>query len=543
MKLRGLFSMMLAGASLGMLAQTHAEGVDYYKADQFENAKELLERNFNNPGTDKAVADYYLGLIAVENGDLNAAARYFSEGMTANPEYAYNYVGEGSLCLKRGELKNAEKLFKDGEKYAKKDASFQIAVARAYYDADPVANEKEITKRLEKARKINMSNPDIYLFEGDMRKDRKDIGGAASMYEMAKNYDAQSAAAYVKYANLFSMVNPDNSIRLLKELLATVPTSALGQRELANAYYNKQAYQEAAREYGKYVKNPSHFKQDEDRYAFLLFYGGDYKGGYDYSTALLAKNPDNFTAQRYQFMNAAQLPEMKEQLLPMAEKLLSAKRAKKANKFAPIDYTLIAQELEFAKRSDEAVQVIKEGMAEYPDNANFDKMLAMAYVEQNQLANASDAYEGYLKKVEEPGYNDFIQQATFAYYAGIENRDNPQKADSYFELTKNMADKAASILPNNYKPKKFLGDIAKAKATDKAGVQSAAQPFYEEAIVLLEGSDNPSRYATDAKDMYNYLGNYYLDHKNVAKAKEYFNKYLQYDPNNAEYRKFVESLK
>ncbi len=42
--------------------------------------------------------------------------------------------------------------------------------------------------------------------------------------------------------------------------------------------------------------------------------------------------------------------------------------------------------------------------------------------------------------------------------------------------------------------------------------------------------------------MYNYMGNYYLDQKDVAKAKEFFNKYLIYDPNNEDYRKFVEKL-
>jgi hypothetical protein len=38
------------------------------------------------------------------------------------------------------------------------------------------------------------------------------------------------------------------------------------------------------------------------------------------------------------------------------------------------------------------------------------------------------------------------------------------------------------------------------------------------------------------------MGNYWLDKGDKSKAKEYFNKYLQYDPDNNEYRKFVESL-
>ena len=33
-----------------------------------------------------------------------------------------------------------------------------------------------------------------------------------------------------------------------------------------------------------------------------------------------------------------------------------------------------------------------------------------------------------------------------------------------------------------------------------------------------------------------------LTGKDVAKAKEYFNKYLELDPNNEAYRKFVEGL-
>ena len=40
-----------------------------------------------------------------------------------------------------------------------------------------------------------------------------------------------------------------------------------------------------------------------------------------------------------------------------------------------------------------------------------------------------------------------------------------------------------------------------------------------------------------------YLGNYYLNQNNVAKAKENYNKIFKYDPDNAELRKFVDGLK
>lgn len=543
MKLSRLFMTCLAGVALTAAAQTHKEGVEYYKADQLGNAKELLSRNLNNPGTDQAVSNYYLGMVEFDNGNVNGASKYFNQGLDINPAYAYNYIGKGLVELKNGNVKEAEKYFKEAEGKAKKDAAVQISIARAFYDADPVAYAKDIEKYLAKARKTDMQAPEIYIFEGDMLADNKDWGGAAAKYEMAAGYDQEATEAYVKYANLFTQVNPTYAINMLSKLKSLHPESALAQKELAEAYYNKGDYQNAAREYGAYVNNPNHFKKDEDRYAFLLFYGKDYQGGYDYASKLLNANPDNFTARRFQYMNAAQLPALNDRLVPMAEDLLAAHRANPANKFAAIDYNLISDELIRAGRADEGIQVLQEAIADDPANPNFNKALALAYVNANRVADAAEAFKGYIEKSEKPGYNDFIQQATYAYYAGVELKDaDPARSDAYYDMALEYAGKGAEILPDNYKPKKFVGDVAKQRAA-KDQVASAAQPAYEEAIVLLEASENPSRYVNDAKEMYNYLGNYYLDKKDVATAKKYFNKCLELDPTNDAYRKFVEGLK
>ncbi|MDE5850358.1 MAG: tetratricopeptide repeat protein [Muribaculaceae bacterium] len=545
MKFRTFFAASLAAIAVSASAQTHLEGAEYYKADQLDNAKELLLRNLNNAGTDKAIANYYLGLIAIDENKLDEAQKYFEAGVQANPNYGYNYIGLGGLALKRGDKKAAEDQFKKGESLIKKDAGAEIAIARAYYDADPVLYAKEIEKKVAKARKINLQAPEIYIFEGDQEKDKKNWGGAAGKYEMAKNYNANATEAYVKYANLYTQVNPQFAVTMLKELLSVNPTSALGQRELANAYYNKKDFADAAREYGVYVKNPNHFKQDEDRYALLLFSSQDFDNGYKYASQLLSENPGNFTARRFQFMNAANLPNMADQLVPMAEELLAARNANpQANKFAPIDYVLIAEEFTKAKRAEEAIAVLNEAIKEMPDNANFNKQLAMAYLESNNMAGASDAYEGYLAKLENPDFNDYSQQATFSFYAGVENKqNNPAKAEEYFNKAYAYATKMEAALPGNYKPYKIYGDIAMQRAASDDEAKTVAFPQYSEAAVLIEKSENPSRYARDAKTIYNYLGNYYLDQKDVAKAKENFNKYLQYDPDNESYRKFVEGLK
>lgn len=550
-------TLCLAGAAtFGAYSQTHVEGQEYYKADQLANAKDLLNRALGNAGTDKAVANYYLGMIALDEKQDAAANKYFADGAAANPEYPYNYVGQGEMALKAGNVKDAEESFKTARKFAKKDLSVEIAIARAYDAVDPVKYEKQIAKCVEKVQKKDMQDPDLLIFLGDQARERAKgdaaaIGDAAAKYENAKNADKNATAAYVKYANLFTMVNPDYAVKMLQELLSVNPNSALGQRELAIAYYNKKDYANAVKQYEAYMNNPSHFDSDENRYAFLLFYGGNFKKGYDFATQRLDKNPQDFTALRYQFMNAAQLPEMKDQTLALAENLYKAHKANpEANKMAPIDYTLIADEMGKAKRPDEAIEVLMDGIKTNPDNTNLDKQLAMAYVDKNDLAAASEAYKGYLAKTAEPTYNDYIQQATFLFYAGVQYKADPAKADQYYAEEEEILNKAAAAYPGFYKPNKMRGDIAKAKAAEVPGadektIAAAAVPMYTQAIAEYEAMDpaNRSKAAMrDAADMFLYMGNYYVKNDDNAKAKEMFYKYLEIKPEDNTVREYADKL-
>lgn len=544
-----LTAALLAGSSVLSYAQTHQEGAEYYRADQFNNAKELLQRNYNNPGTDKSISEYYLGLISLHDGNTAEAKDHFDKGVSLNPEYPFNYVGLGEVALKNGDKKSAEIYFKEARSKTKKDASLDIAIARAYYNVDPVLYAKEIEKNVTQAQKDSpkqgtaYTNADIYLFEGDRKNDNKDFGGAGNQYEMATTYNPNATEAYVKYAELFTQVNPQYAINMLNKLLEVNPESALGQRELANAYYNAQKYKEAATQYEKYVKNPNHFKQDEDRLAFLLFVDGDYQQGYDFATQLLAQNPKNFTAQRFQFMNAAQLDSMKDQLVPMAEALVAEHKANPANIFAPIDYNLISDELANAGKADEAQALLEEAIAGDPTNREYYKQLAMVNVKENNLPGATDAFQGYIDNTENPTYNDYIQQATYAFYAGVANqKDNPDEANKYYDLAQASTEKAQNISSDFTKPKKIQGDIAKQRASEEE-VASAAVPYFTEGIAIFEAKANPSKNdINDAKEMYNYMGNYYLDQKDVPTAVVYFNKYLELDPENDAYRQFVEGL-
>ena len=116
MKLKFIFTaVLLSGAVLVGRADGYKDGVEYYQAGQEENAEIVLNETLNEPQTDKAEAYYYLGCIALNKGDKANADKYFDQGIQANAEYAYNYIGKGAVALKNNNKDAAEDYFKQAE--------------------------------------------------------------------------------------------------------------------------------------------------------------------------------------------------------------------------------------------------------------------------------------------------------------------------------------------------------------------------------------------------------------------------------------------
>ena len=219
---KSVFLSLFLAAGLLAQAQTqgYKDGIEYYNAGQYDNARTILERTLNDASTDKALANYYLGQVALNKGDKAAAKSYFDKGMSIDADEPYNYVGLGALDLLNGNAQGAADYFKKARSLGKKDAGVTTSIARAYYNADPVKYAKEIQKNIDKARKDSkLKAPSIYVLEGDMAMDAQDYGSAAAKYENAIMNDPHNSEGYVKYANAYFNVNKDYAIQKLEELL------------------------------------------------------------------------------------------------------------------------------------------------------------------------------------------------------------------------------------------------------------------------------------------------------------------------------------
>ena len=533
-----LFAILLLGGALVSNAQGYKDGIEYFKVGKIDNAKELLDKNLNDPTTVKSEAYCYLGHIEAAKGNTAGAKEYYNKGVAADANNAFNYIALGALDLKAGNADAAEDQFKMAQKVDKKNAAVYAAIARAYYEADPVAYAKELGKNIEKARKTNKQDPTVYILEGDMKAAEKDYGGAAGQYELAFTFDPKNEEAYVKYANTYFHVNPQMATAKLEELLTKTPNSALAQRELAEKYYELDLGSQAAEQYGKYIQNPNHFKQDEIRYVQLLFFGGKYDQSFDLAKSIRAAMPagdkDHFYMCRMQLYNKVALEQWAEAEAFGAELFgLNIPGTEYTSK----DFVDYATALKNVGKTAESVAEYEKAVAYNPNNIDLIRDLVDVY-EQNE--NYAKAAEYYQKIVDSPECkaNDLYLMSTKYFNVAATTQDEALKASS-LEGARKYAALANEKVPGNYRIVQ-----QQAKVENLAGNTAEAVKFYNATIAILDAKENAKvEYKDTYIGIYANLARIAFEADDKAGALDIYMKWLEVDPENAALREYVEKMK
>lgn len=547
MKTRFFFaSMLLACASIVVNAQGYKDGIDFYKIGKFDDAQELLERNLDKAETNKAEAYYYLGQVAFHKGDITLAKSYFDKGVQANPKYPYNYIGQGAVALENGNTKAAEDLFKMAEKNAaKKDPKVAIATAKAYYEKDPNAFAKQIKKLTENALKWNSNDPDYYIFKGDEFGNQKEWGKAAGQYELAFAPEREPAniESRVKFSNVDFFLNETRAVGALEELLKLVPNSALVQRELAEKYYEASTIKgnlpKAVEAYGKYYNNPNHFAKDEVRYAQLLWMSKDFDSAIDVCNGLIAnaESPANkFLGYRLKFYSMCGKQDWENAATTGAE--FFSLPESEATPYLVSDYSYYANALNRTNRGAEAVATFEKALQQYPDNSDLRKQLASVYNASKDYVKAAEIRQ---QIIDNGNYNtaDLYQLAS-AYCRVAENTsDDAVKQDAVAKAkvaVKELLAKEPNDLTNLNMTARV--DVIAENNEYKGG----ALESYKKLIAGVDADPNNTNAKAFYSNAYRYLALYYHKSGDMANAKTYYSKWLQYDPDNENLRKIVDQL-
>ena len=545
MKSKILLSLLLSG-SITCFAQGYKDGIEYYKVAQYDNAKELLERNLNDVSTNKSEAFYYLGCVALENGNATLAKDYFTKGVADAGACPLNYIGLAKLDLKNGNKNAAEDNFKLALNKNKKDAKLLVAIARAYYDADAVKYAKEIAEYIKKARKANAKEPDTPIFEGDMAAADKKTGDAQGMYDEAISYNPSLSEPYVKYARALFHVNAQQAISRLVDLLQENPNSALAQRELAEKYYENDQWTKAAEQYGEYIKNPNHFKQDEVRYASLLFYGKKYQESLDLAKKIVSSLPASdknvFYMKRLELYNLVAMENWAD--AEIAAKELFAMPVPEGAKYEVKDYTDYADALKKLNKTSEALAERVKAYEANPDKNDLLKDLSDAYSDADDYVNSAKYYQMFVDKGDYKTNDLFVLSKKYFYVAAYDSVPESKavavaNALKYVDMVNDkIADDTRMRILVNMQKAKIL-QVSETAKTDGKAVST-----YETVLGLLDQDpENKTKRQDDYILAYQYLANYCFATGDKEKMKGYYIKWLEVDPGNDALRKYVEGLK
>ena len=481
MKIKFLLSLFVAGTlAVGAQTQGYKDGIEYYKAGQHDNARTILERTINDPATDRSLANYYLGQVALVQGDKAQARTYFDAGLAADAECPFNYVGLGALALQEGNDEAAKEQFKQAQKFGKKNAEVSVSIARAYYNADPVKYDRDITKALEKARKDSKNaDPSIYVLEGDMLAAAENFGDAAARYEMAITYDPNNPEGYVKFANAYFNVNKDFGINKLQEFLNAHPESAMAQRELAEKLFLADRWKAASELYGKYIQNPNHFPEDKARYAVLLYWGEDCPASLAIADEILASDPSNFLMQRVRFLDQTAMGQF-QAAVENAEKFFASNP--EAN-FTIKDYTTYADALSGIGQDSLAVVQYELAASKYPENGDLLKNLSTVYSRNRQYDKSAEAYDAYLKLQENPSLTDLYGMSGRYLNAAVyaDSIRAKELAGRGIEYVNQVIDRAADVSPMMYQRLARLYVAANGKRPDADAIAA-----YDKMLQLLD---------------------------------------------------------
>lgn len=538
MKVKILCSLLL-GSALSLSAQQgFKDGVEYYRADQPEEAAIILNNTLNDAGTDQSTAYYYLGQIALQMGDKAKAKADFDKGISLNPANGYNYVGLGALALADGNPSAASGYFKDAKSRAKKNADLLTEIARAYFVADPVKYTSEVDKALADAKKAQKNAPSPFILEGD-RLAKTNVGDAAGMYEMAAQFDTklEHPEAYVKYARTYFPVNPQYAIDKLNELLTAQPNSALAQRELAEKYYEDNQLTRAAQQYEKYIQNPNSFKKDKQRLVGLLFFAKRYPESYAMASELLNEDPTNFYMQRLQFYNKKALDE-KEAAKAAAEKLFANPKAEINSQ----DYIQFGELLQDMGQDTLGVEMYEKAVAVAPDKTSLLKDLSGAYSTAKMYDKAADTMAKYIDgEGENANPNDMLQLARRYQNLAISYMETDTVA-SNAAAQKALAtiNKVIERVPDNPLVLNTKSDILRVAALGEVN-DAVIEADMATLAILDSDPSNLEKRKSIYRAIYSRLGNYYLTHKDVENAKAYFQKFYEVEPSE-ELRVFIEGL-
>ena len=422
----------------------------------------------------------------------------------------------------------------------KKNVDLVLAIGRAYLDAGQLEQADDYVKL---AKKADSKSAAVSIFEGDIAVARNDPGAASQRYEEAIYFDPNCKEAYLKYADIYKAANWTLATSKLEELRAIDPQSVEVDRKLAEIYSSAGQMKEAAEAYSRFAEGDQATEKDLVNYSFALFLNHEFEKSLAVADLGLQKNPQHAVFNRlrmYNFIDLKRYDEAKQ----AADAFFSAC---KEEDLTYLDFLYHGTLLEALKMYNEAAASLEKAYDMNKDRTEVLRQISSSYEGAEKYPEAIAAFNKYVETLpEEQRTPDLTFELGRLYYAEGTTADSvnytpEMKKEALLQADSAFA-KLAELVPDNY-----LGNFWRARtnsALDPETTEGLAKPYYEQVATMLEEkAKTEPRYNRYIIECYRYLGYYYLVTEDYEKSKEYWNKILTIDPEDAIATKALEGIK
>jgi tetratricopeptide (TPR) repeat protein len=592
-------AILLTGFSFNIKAQDLKTAILLTKSEQYDKAQAMYQdlikkepvnsKNFFFSG-ENYLLDYFADTISNSLAIAAKSAKdIYEKGVTANANDPLNYIGLAKVAFYTGDTKTAADMrtkarslllpFKNIKKIVPPASEYAFALAKI---AESYIKEGKVDTSLalpliREALKIDNKNEDVYLIGGDIYILVNDGSKAISFYNQAQFADPQSPTAAMKIGNIYTKGRAlQAAIPYYEQAIQLNADYAPAYRELGQLYLSAQRFDQSSENFKKYLDLTAGNIPAKIRYVNALFYAKDYDNviknvedifkveksrtylnriaGYsayeknppDYDKALAymetlfkTVSPDRILWKDYHYMArilvkrnqnwakmADDLTSLDQQLDKEKNKLAIASTAadKTKEKAAIEDLTTreTAAKTELAKSNAEIDRAFEE----------YNKVLTLKPGDRSLLSematnyNNFKRYEGVAKTLSmmlDPAKDNTedLLRIGRAYYNG----EKYKTADSVFtSITVKTPDYVPAYLwiANTYS--KMDPDI-------KLGL---AKPKFEKVIEVAKRDSIKN--APAMMDAFGYLSYYHMMNNNFSRSKDYYNRMINLDPNNKEYK-------
>lgn len=528
-----------------------------------------------------------------------AAKEEFEKGVNANPNDPLNYIGLAKVAFYLGDNKTADEMRAKARSFLlpykkikkinppAKEYAFALAKIAESYIKDNQVDTSLAFPLLREAVKIDPKNPDIYLITGDIYMLINDGSNAIKNYNLAQFADPQSPTANMKIGYVYAKSRAlQSAIPFFEEAIKLNENYAPAYRELGQLYWRAGRIEQSKNYFKQYLDLTAGNIPAKIRYVTSLFYAGDYDeviknveeilavdqsrsymnriAGYsayekqnpDYDKALsymevLFKTvaPERILRKDYHYLARILLkknqnyPKMVDELASLKTQLdreksrynTATSAADKAKYKASVDdltRRITSLENDVAKADAE----IDRAFGEYNKALNFGKTgqetelnaqdkallseMATNFYNFRRYKEAAKTWAKLIDPNKEDNTQDYMQIGR-AYYVG----ENFKAADSIFSI---VVKKSPDYLPAHLY---IARTYSKMDPDMKLGL---AKPKFEKVISLAE--KDSLKYSSDLGEALSFLGYYYMENGNYTKARDIFNRIINLDPNNKEFK-------